>query len=57
MKLGRLNALMTRRAFVGLRRRAYTREQFERLAAASAFGGCTITTSGIGMEVQLRKPA
>jgi ubiquinone/menaquinone biosynthesis C-methylase UbiE len=55
MKLGPLNALMTRQALLGLRRRAYTREQFARLAAASAFGGGEIMTSGIGLEVRLRK--
>jgi ubiquinone/menaquinone biosynthesis C-methylase UbiE len=55
MKLGRLNAFMTRQALLGLRRRAYTKEQFARLATASAFGGCEITTDGIGMEVRLRK--
>ncbi|HYT34069.1 MAG TPA: hypothetical protein VEL69_03470 [Ktedonobacteraceae bacterium] len=38
-----------------LRRRAYTKEQFERLATASAFGGCEIETSGIGIEVRLKK--
>ncbi len=57
MKLGPLNAFMTRQALLGLRRRAYTKEQFARLAAASAFGGCEITMSGIGMEVRLRKPS
>jgi ubiquinone/menaquinone biosynthesis C-methylase UbiE len=55
MQLGSLNAFMTRRALLGLRRRAYTREQFARLAAASAFGGCEIAVDGIGMEVRLRK--
>ncbi len=55
MQLGPLNAFMTRQALLRLRRRAYTRGQFARLAAASAFGGCEITTSGIGMEVRLRK--
>jgi ubiquinone/menaquinone biosynthesis C-methylase UbiE len=55
MKLGPLNAFMTRQALGGLRRRAYTRQQFERLAAASAFGGCQITRSGIGMQIRLTK--
>ncbi len=55
MKLGRLNAFMTRQALLGLRRRAYTQEQFARLSATSAFGGCEITTSGIGLEVRLKK--
>jgi hypothetical protein len=47
---------MTRRALGMLRRRAYTQEQFERLASASAFGGGEIETSGIGIEVRLKKP-
>jgi len=56
MRLGPVNAFMTRRALGMLRRRAYTQEQFERLAAASAFDGCEIETSGIGIEVRLKKP-
>ena len=56
MRLNPVNAFMTRQALVMLRRRAYTQEQFERLAAASAFGGCEIKTSGIGIEVRLKKP-
>jgi ubiquinone/menaquinone biosynthesis C-methylase UbiE len=55
MQLGPVNAFMTRRTLGMLRRRAYTKEQFERLAAASAFGGCEIETSGIGIEVRLKK--
>jgi len=55
MRLNPVNAFMTRRALGMLRRRAYTQEQFERLAAASAFGGCEIETSGIGIEVRLKK--
>jgi ubiquinone/menaquinone biosynthesis C-methylase UbiE len=55
MRLGPVSAFMTRRALSMLRRRAYTKEQFERLAAASAFGGCEIATSGIGLEVRLTK--
>jgi ubiquinone/menaquinone biosynthesis C-methylase UbiE len=55
MQLGWLNGFMTRQALLGLRRRAYTKEQFARLAASSAFGGCEIATSGIGLEVRLKK--
>ena len=55
MRLGPVNAFMTRQALGMLRRRAYTKEQFERLATASAFGGCEIETSGIGIEVRLKK--
>jgi len=56
MRLGPLNAFMTRQALTGLRWRAYTKEQFERLATESAFGECAIEASGIGMEVRLKKP-
>jgi ubiquinone/menaquinone biosynthesis C-methylase UbiE len=55
MKLGPINALMTTIALRGLRRRAYTTAQFEEMAAASSFGGCENVTSGIGLEVRLRK--
>src|SRR5947209_10255605 len=39
MRLGPVNTFMTGWTLRMLRRRAYTREQFEGLAAASAFGG------------------
>jgi ubiquinone/menaquinone biosynthesis C-methylase UbiE len=55
MQLGPVNAFMTGWTLRMLRRRAYTREQFERLVAASAFGRCEIETSGIGIEVRLKK--
>lgn len=55
MRLGRVGAFMTRRILRGLRRRAYTKEQFEDLSAASAFGGCESATSGIGVDVRLKK--
>jgi ubiquinone/menaquinone biosynthesis C-methylase UbiE len=55
MRLNPVNAFMTKRTLEMLRRRAYTKEQFEHLATASAFGGCEIETSGIGVEVRLKK--
>ena len=55
MQLDPVNAFMTGRSLRMLRRRAYTREQFERLAAESTFGGGEIETSGIGIEVRLKK--
>jgi ubiquinone/menaquinone biosynthesis C-methylase UbiE len=55
MQLGRIGAFMTRRILRGLRRRAYTKEQFEQMATASTFGGGEIVTSGIGLEVRLKK--
>jgi ubiquinone/menaquinone biosynthesis C-methylase UbiE len=57
MGLGRVSAAFTRAALAMLRRRAATREQFERLAAASAFGGCEVSPDGIGVEVRLHKRA
>src|SRR5436309_11858253 len=53
--LGRVNGYETGWTLRTLRRRAYTKEQFERLATASAFGGSEIETSGIGIEVRLKK--
>ena len=55
MRLSPVNAFLTRRTLGMLRRRAYTKEQFERLATASAFGRCEIETSGISIEVRLKK--
>jgi ubiquinone/menaquinone biosynthesis C-methylase UbiE len=55
MALGGLSAFMTKWALTMLRRRAYSRAQFEGLAAASAFRTCDIQTEGIGMEVRLKK--
>ena len=55
MQLSPVNTFMTGWTLRTLRRRAYTKEQFERLATASAFGGGEIETSGIGIEVRLKK--
>jgi ubiquinone/menaquinone biosynthesis C-methylase UbiE len=55
MHLGLLRAFMTRGALRSLRRRAYTREQFARLATASPFGGSQIETEGIGVEIRMTK--
>jgi ubiquinone/menaquinone biosynthesis C-methylase UbiE len=58
MRLSRLNALLTRWILgTMLRRRAYSRAQFERLAAASPFRCAAIRAVGIGLEVRLTKPA
>lgn len=56
MQVGRFAALWARLARIGLRRRAYSQVQFERLAADSAFEGCEVQTGGIGIEVRLSKP-
>ena len=55
MGVSRRDAAFTRLALAGLRRRAATRVQFERLVAASMFGGCDITTEGIGMRIRLTR--
>ena len=53
MELSRLNALLTKAALTMLRLRAYSRAEFERLAAQSAFRTCDIHSEGIGMVVRL----
>ena len=55
MKLSRLNSLMTKGTLEMLRRRAYSRSQFEQLASKSAFGKCEIKAVGMSVEVRLRK--
>jgi ubiquinone/menaquinone biosynthesis C-methylase UbiE len=53
--LGGLSAFITKRILSGLRRRAYSSAQFERLVAESAFRSGVIRTDGIGIEVRLTK--
>jgi ubiquinone/menaquinone biosynthesis C-methylase UbiE len=53
MRIGRGSAAVTRLTLSWLRRRAHPVAEFRRLAAASAFGGCTIVTDGVGIEVRL----
>jgi ubiquinone/menaquinone biosynthesis C-methylase UbiE len=55
MNVGAVAGFSVRQALVWLRRRAFTREQFEALAAESAFGGCSVSTDGIGLEVRLTR--
>ena len=55
--LGAVNGFITRRALAGLRNRAYSTAQFERLVAESRFSSCTVQAEGIGLEVRLRKEA
>ena len=55
MELGWLSQFTTKATLEMLRRRAYSAGQFERLAAQSPFGGCVITTEGIGLEVRMNK--
>lgn len=55
MQLGTIASATTRRTLTWLRRRAYSRQTFERLAARSAFGTCTTTAEGITLEVRLAR--
>lgn len=55
MGLGRLSSFMTTATLEGLRRRAYSRATFERLAAESPFGTCEVQAAGIGLRVRLTK--
>ncbi len=55
MGLGRFSTFTTTATLEMLRRRAYSRADFERLAAASPFGSCVIKAQGIGLEVRLEK--
>lgn len=55
MNVGALSGFTVRQTLAWLRRRAFTREQFEALAAESAFGGCSVTADGIGLEVRLTR--
>ncbi|WIY04331.1 class I SAM-dependent methyltransferase [Amycolatopsis mongoliensis] len=55
MNVGAVAGFTVRQTLGWLRRRAFTREQFEALAAESAFGGCSVTADGIGLEVRLTR--
>jgi len=55
MKLGRITSFTTKGTLEMLKRRAYSKAQFERLAAESPFATCEIGTQGIGLEVRLEK--
>ena len=54
-ELGAVSGFMTRRILAGLRNRAYSAVQFERLVAESSFRTCDIRADGIGLEVRLQK--
>ena len=55
MNLGWFSSFTTTATLERLKRRAYSPEQFRRLAAESPFRTCEITTGGIGLEVRLKK--
>ena len=55
MRLNRFNSAFTRMALGGLRSRAYTAADFERVAVDSAFGGSAAHADGMTLEVRLTK--
>lgn len=55
MNVGVVAGFTVRRTLAWLRRRAFTPAQFEALAAESAFGRCSVTADGIGLEVRLTR--
>jgi ubiquinone/menaquinone biosynthesis C-methylase UbiE len=58
MKLGIVNSTITKFIFKHfLLKRAYNKEDFDRMAQASRFGACQIREEAIGLEVWLTKPA
>ena len=56
LKLGAVDALMTRAVFKhSLRKRAYSKVDFQRMAAAASFNITEITAESIGLDVWFRK--
>jgi ubiquinone/menaquinone biosynthesis C-methylase UbiE len=55
MHLGVLDAFLTKVILLSLRRRAYRREDFERMLLETPFGRGEIATEPLGLEVQLSK--
>lgn len=54
----RIDAWMTKWTFRHvLLKRAYTKEEFVRMAAQSRFGICQVNVAPIGFEVRFTKPA
>jgi ubiquinone/menaquinone biosynthesis C-methylase UbiE len=55
MRLGRMDAFITRGALRSLRRRAYTAPDFVRMIAAAGFSASRIAAGEIGFEIRLTK--
>jgi ubiquinone/menaquinone biosynthesis C-methylase UbiE len=55
MHLGRIDAFLIRTTLSALRRRAFSRPDFERMAQATPFGRCEIVEQPLGFEVTLVK--
>ena len=53
---GKLDGWLTKMAFrILLLKRAYTKDDFQRMARESSFGSCTVSAEGIGFEVRFKK--
>ena len=55
MHLGRIDALFTRAALSSLRKRAYSRQDFERMIETVQFRRHNIVEGPIGFEIELVK--
>jgi hypothetical protein len=55
MHLGRIDAFLTRTALSTLRKRAYSKLDFDRMAQATPFGRCDIREEPLGFEITLSK--
>ena len=55
MRLGRINALVTRTVLSALTKRAYSRQDIVRMVQATQFGRCDIVEQPLGFEIRLAK--
>lgn len=55
MHLGPIDAFLTRKVLSALRKRAYSKLDFERMVEATPFGRCKILEQPLGFEIRLTK--
>jgi ubiquinone/menaquinone biosynthesis C-methylase UbiE len=55
MQLSRIDRVLTRMTLSALRKRAYSKPEFERMVQATPFGRCDIREEPLGFEVTLTK--
>lgn len=55
MQLNRIDAFLTRTTLSALRKRAYSKLDFERMVQATPFGRCDIGEEPLGLEITLTK--
>jgi ubiquinone/menaquinone biosynthesis C-methylase UbiE len=55
MRLGRIDAFLTRTVLSSLRKRAYSKDDFERMVQATPFGRGDIVEEPLGLEIRLLK--